>query len=124
MKSSIKIFGLNALGILKNDDSILINSGRIETTKRLAICNNKPMVPVQHNAKIGGILKIGERQPGDFLLHLQKVIVQPKYMKRFSRHHFEFSDDNISISEVTITASVSRIFAYYSFLCNYYLNKH
>lgn len=103
------MFGLSSSGLFNNDFGFLADIVRIKTTKRVVICNNKPIEPVRRNAKIGGIMKIGTRQPGDVLLRLEKVLVQSGASK-FPRHTFDFTDHGASINEVTITAGVSRIF--------------
>lgn len=100
-KSSFKIYGSMSLRIL--------NLLTTRTFERAAICTNKPMVHVRSDAKIGGKMKIGNRQPDDILLRLEKVRVRSDN-REFPRHTFEFLDKGVSINEVTITASVSMIY--------------
>lgn len=117
LKSSIELFGSSTLRDIKDEeDNFGLKKVKRMLKTKLVICTNKRMIPVRPSAKIGGMMKIGKQQPGDGLLHLEKVFVQPKYSK-FPRHTFDFSDYGAIINEVTITASVSRTFLYDSLLC-------
>lgn len=112
MRSSIELFGFSTLRDIKDEEDYFgLKKVRRMLKTKLVICTNQPMIPVRSNVKIGGIMKIGTRKPDDVLLRLEKVFVQPKYRK-FPWHAFDFSDTGVIINEVTITATVSRIFVH------------
>lgn len=103
LMSSIGIFGLRGLNSLNFTPRLSLKTRSIAAicAKRAALENN--------NEKPGNIriIQIGEREMGDILLRVQKVLVDTNREHRFPRYTFDFVDPDVNITQVVVSASVS-----------------